>query len=121
VTFLLPPETCRGPLPVERSSRMLGRGHKRPGPETVARRAPVPPMVVRGGRHCARPASRFRGYMSVCFGFIVRIGINQRWVCVNSVVLVRFAPGDPGVRAVSLVLRSASCAGLSGGAIPRRL
>jgi len=57
----------------------------------------------------------------VCFGGIVRIEINQRCVCDTSVVLVRFAPGDPGVRVVSPVFRSASCAGISDGAIPRRL
>jgi len=56
--------------------------------------------------------------MSVCFGFIVRVRINQRCVCVTSVVLVRFAPGDPCVRVVSLVLRSASCAGFSNGLYP---
>jgi len=59
--------------------------------------------------------------MSVCFRVIVRIRINQRCVSVTSVVLVRFAPGDPGVRVVSLALRSASCAGFSDGVIPRRL
>jgi len=59
--------------------------------------------------------------MSVCFGVIVRIRINQRCVYVTSVVLVRFAPGAPGVRAVSLVLRSASWAGFSDGVISRRL
>jgi len=42
VTFLLPPETGGGPLPVEGLPGMLGRGHKRPGPETVARWVPVP-------------------------------------------------------------------------------
>ena len=42
MTFLLRPETGGGPLPVEGSLRMLGRGHQRPGPETVARWAPVP-------------------------------------------------------------------------------
>ena len=57
----------------------------------------------------------------MCFGGIVRIEINQRCVCDTSVVLVRFAPGDPGVRVVSPVFRSASCAGISDGAIPRRL
>ena len=59
--------------------------------------------------------------MSVCFGIILRIRMNQPCVCVTSVVLVRFAPGDPGVRVVSPVFRSASCAGLSDGAKPRRL
>jgi len=43
VTFLLPPETGGGPLPVEGLSGMLGRGHYRPGPGTVARWVPVPP------------------------------------------------------------------------------
>ena len=41
--FLLPPETGGGPLPLEGLSGMLGRGHWRPGPETVARWVPVPP------------------------------------------------------------------------------
>jgi len=43
VTFLLPPETGGGPLPVEGLSGMLGRRYQRPGPETVARWVPVPP------------------------------------------------------------------------------
>jgi len=59
--------------------------------------------------------------MSVCFGVIARIRINQRCVCVTSVDLVRFAPRDPGVRIVSLVLRFASCAGFSDGVIPHRM
>jgi len=59
--------------------------------------------------------------MSICFGVIVPIQINQRCVCVTSVVLVRFAPFDPGVRVVSPVFRCTSCAGLSDVAIPRRL
>jgi len=59
--------------------------------------------------------------MTVSFGVILRLRISQRCVCVTSVVLVRFAPGDPGVRVVFPVLRSAPCAGLSDGAIPRRL
>jgi len=53
--------------------------------------------------------------MRVCFGVIVRIRINQRCFWVTSVVLVRFVPGDPGVRVVSPVFRSASCAGISDG------
>jgi len=59
--------------------------------------------------------------MSVCFGVIVRIRINQRCVCVTSFILMRFAPGDPDVCVVSLELCSASCAGVSDGVIPRRL
>jgi len=59
--------------------------------------------------------------MRVCFGVIVRIRINQRCFWVTPVVLVRFVPGDPGVRVVSPVFRSASCAGLSDGDKPRRL
>jgi len=43
VTLLLPPETGGGPLPVKGLSGMLGRGHERPGSETVARWVPVPP------------------------------------------------------------------------------
>jgi len=43
VTFVLPHETGAGPVPVQGQSRMLGKGNLRPGPETVARRAPVPP------------------------------------------------------------------------------
>jgi len=57
VTFVLPHETGAGPVPVQGQSRMLGKGNLRPGPETVARRAPVPPLVATGGRDCARPAS----------------------------------------------------------------
>jgi len=48
VTFFLPPETGGGPLPVEGLSGMLGRGHERPGPETVARWVPVPPWWCQG-------------------------------------------------------------------------
>jgi len=40
--------------------------------------------------------------MRVCFRVIVRVRINHRCVCVASVVLVRFAPSDPGVRVVTL-------------------
>jgi len=58
--------------------------------------------------------------MSECFGAIVRTRVKQRCVCVTSVVLVRFATGGTGVRVVPPVLRSASCAGLSDEAIPRR-
>jgi len=43
VTFLLSSETGGGRLPVEGLSGMLGRGHQRPGPETVAHWVPVPP------------------------------------------------------------------------------
>jgi len=56
--------------------------------------------------------------MSVCFGAIVRIRINQRCVCVTSVLLVRFAHGDPSVRVASPVFRSAFCAGLPTGPYP---
>jgi len=59
--------------------------------------------------------------MSVCFGVIVRTRINQRCVCVSSGVLVRSAPCDPGVCVLSPSCRSASCAGFSDGAVPRRL
>ena len=40
--------------------------------------------------------------MSVCFGVIVRIRINQRCARVTSIVLVRVALSDPGVRIVIL-------------------
>jgi len=59
--------------------------------------------------------------MSVCFGVIVRTRINQRCVCVSSGVLVRSAPCDPGVCVLSPLCRSASGAGFSDGAVPRRL
>ena len=59
--------------------------------------------------------------MSVCFGVIVRTRINQRCVCVSSGVLVRSAPCDPGVCVLSPLCRSASCAGISDEAVPRRL
>jgi len=59
--------------------------------------------------------------MSVCFGVIARVRINNRCVCVTSVVLVLFAPSDPGVRVVTLAWRSTSCPGFSDGVIPRRL
>ena len=59
--------------------------------------------------------------MSVCFGVILRIRINQRCVCVTFFVLARYAPCDPGVCVVSPLVRSTSCAGNSDGAIPRRL
>jgi len=59
--------------------------------------------------------------MRVCFGVIVRVRINNRCVCVASVVFVRFAPSDPGDRVVTLALRSASYAGFSDGVIPRWL
>jgi len=48
VTFFLPPETGRGPLPVQGLSGMLCRGHERPGPETVARWVSVPPLWGQG-------------------------------------------------------------------------
>jgi len=57
--------------------------------------------------------------MRVCFGVIVRVRVNNRSVCVASVVFVRFAPSDPGVRVVTLAQRSASCAGFSDGVILR--
>jgi len=56
--------------------------------------------------------------MSVCFGVIVRTRIHQRCVRVISVVLVCLSPGDPGIRVVCLVQRSASCAGFSDGVFP---
>ena len=59
--------------------------------------------------------------MRVCFGVIVRVQINHRCVCVTSVVFVRFALSDPGVRVVTLAQRSASCARFSDGVIPRWL
>jgi len=59
--------------------------------------------------------------MSVCYGVIVRILINQRCVCVSSGVLMSFAPCDPGPRVLSPLCRSTSCAGISDGAVPRRL
>jgi len=59
--------------------------------------------------------------MSVWFGVIVRTRINQRCVCVSSGVLVRSAPCDAGVCVLSPLCRSASCAGFSDGAVPRRL
>jgi len=59
--------------------------------------------------------------MSVCFGVIVRTRINHRCVCVSSGVLVRSAPCDPGVCVLSPLCRSASSAGFSDGAVPRRL
>jgi len=59
--------------------------------------------------------------MRVCFGVIVRVRINHRCVCVASVVFVRFAPSDPGVRVVTLAWQSAFCAGFSDGVISRWL
>jgi len=59
--------------------------------------------------------------MSVCFGVILRLRINQRCACVTFVVLVRSAPSDPGVCNFSPLLSSAFCAGLSAGDIPCRL
>jgi len=56
--------------------------------------------------------------MSVCFGVIVRVRIKHRCVCVAGVVLERFARGDPGVRFVSLALRSASCLDFPTGLYP---
>ena len=56
--------------------------------------------------------------MSVCYGVIVRIRINQRCVCVSSGVLMSFAPCNPGPRVLSPLCRSTSCAGISDGAVP---
>jgi len=55
--------------------------------------------------------------MSVCFGIIVSIRINRCCVCVSS----GSAPCDTGVFVLSPLCRSASCAGISDGAVPRRL
>jgi len=55
--------------------------------------------------------------MSACFGFILRLRINQRSVCVTSSVLVHFGPCDPGVPVVTALLRYASSTGLLYGAI----
>ena len=70
---------------------------------------------ARGSGLCTSCVLCLMRYMSVCCGVIVRIRINQRCVCVTSVVLVRFAPSDPGLRVVTLAWRSASCAGFSDG------
>jgi len=59
--------------------------------------------------------------MSVCFGVIVRARMNQHCVHVSSGVLVRSAHCDPGVCVLSPLCRSASRAGFSDGAVPRRL
>jgi len=76
---------------------------------------------VRGSGLCTSCFLLLREYMSVCFGIILRLRVHQRCVCVPFSVMVRSAPCDPGVCVVSPLLRSASCAGLSDGAIPRRL
>jgi len=89
------------------------------GPWPAGPRPPYDRLFL--GRDCARPASCFWGYMNVCFGVIVRTRINQHCVCVSSGVLVRSAPFDPGVCVLSPLCRSASCAGFSDGAVPRRL
>jgi len=100
---------------------MLGRGHQRSVPETVARWVPVPPWWRPGVGIVHVLLLSSEGILVNALRVILRLRMNQRCVCVTSVVLVRSAPCDPGVCVVSPLPRSASCAGFSDGAIPRRL
>jgi len=89
------------------------------GPWPAGPRPPHDSLYL--GRDCARLASCFWRYRSVCFGVVVRTRINQRCVCFSSVVLVRCVPCDPGVCVLSPLCRSAYCAEFTDGAVPRQL
>ena len=54
------------------------------------------------------------------FGVSLHLRMNEHCVCVSSGVLVRYAPCDPGVRALSPLCSARSDVGLPSGSFPVR-